>query len=370
MKKNIIFLLLASVMLHVSGADYNCNERSVSYVVERERPLDDCEVEIGLAHLPPKVKGVADQIKEGNLKQACILFVGAHGVAKKTSARCIGQKYYGNRSHFFYGTDFLGDRYKNSGIKKLDSNLCPIIKAAKDAPQFIIIAEFQRLVKKRKQDSLERNNMIIHFHQMMDNMNKTGNIILVGTCTKTDGLSPSIISGFAESTRYVFDSPPSDFYKSLLQVELQRSLFPHVITTDEELIEMVTHFPHELRKVGQMVREASIIAFARDGQKGVIQKKDMLFALQEQKELSKPKPESWEKWIERHEKIHVGIVIAGLSVAIATGVYDYRLENRQNERQAKWLEEDRIRQQQWREEDIRQQELHDQKMLDLSKRHA
>ena len=60
---------------------------------------------------------------------------------------------------------------------------------------------------------------------------------------------------------------------------------------------------------------------------------------------------------ELNEKIHVGIVIAGLSVAIATGVYDYRLENRQKERQ----KEDRERQQQWREEDVRQQELHDQK---------
>jgi hypothetical protein len=360
-----LFLLLSIIASNIQCADtasfVSPDER---YVLDQPIPLEETIVDLGFEHLPKKVKNLADMISRGRLTQDFILFYGPPGTAKTTSARCMGQKLFGDRCHVFAGSDLTGDQFQNSGRKILDINFNPIIRAAALHTQFIVIDEFQKLIKKRKNISEERDGVTTKIWSKMDEMRGAGNIILVGTCNKVNNLPGPVLSRFVEGAHYHFEKSPIALYSRLMRLYLSRSLMPYNITSDKDVQYLVRQFNCEVRKVEQIVREASKIAFARDCESPVIEKADILQALQEYKKAKKSHSISWEKWLKKHErKIQVGTVIGTATAGLVMGGYGLYKQN-------EWRQQDLDRQKTQREEDIQRQNELQKAQLDQAKSQA
>ncbi len=355
-----VILLTLGITSQLFGASSSKDDANKSkLMLMQPKPLDKQEVAIALECLPEKLKRLEKKWNGKHISSTCILFYGPPGTGKTTTARAMAQEHF-KSSYFFKGQDFTGNKYQNSGKKTLNANLFPIIKKASQEKQCIVIDELHQFIKKKKNDSRHLRNLATYFWQMIDEMMDTGNIVLIGTCNKIDKLPASVASRFSESKRYEFERAPLLLYKRLLSLYLPRADFPHSITDGADIRDLAQRFDCEVRKVAQLVEDASEVAYNRDDQNTVITKDDMLQALQEYREARADQGESWGKWLKKHErKIYIGAAVAGVALT-AGGLY---LSYQQKKDQLKWRNDDLNRQNKQRKSDVkRQKQFHKQQM--------
>ncbi len=361
-------LLILGVSSPLFGASSSKDDANKSkLMLMQPKPLEKEEVGIALECLPEKLKRLEKKWNGGHVSSTCMLFYGPPGNAKTTTARALGQEHFPSRSYFFRAQAFTGNKYQNSGKETLKANLLPIIKKASKEKQCIVIDEFHQFIKKKKNDSRHLRNLATYFWQMIDEMMDTGNIVLIGTCNKIDKLPAPVASRFSESRRYEFKRAPLLLYERLLSLYLPRADFPHSITDEADIRDLAQRFNCEVRKVAQLVEDASEIAYNRGDQNTVITKADMLQALQEYREARDDQGESWGKWLKKHErKIYIGAAVAGVALT-ATGLY---LSYQQKQDQIKWRNQDIIKQKDQRTADLdRQQKFHNQQIEQQKKFH-
>lgn len=324
-----LFMVL-SISTGLFGADTSYSSQSYPdgrYKVETEFEVAEDMVKIGMAHLPGRVRSYVNAIATGHIKSGVVLFEGPPGAAKTTTAKCIGQQYYNNtsafpgdiRSHVFHGSMLTGDQYQNSGVTVLRTNIEPIIARAKDVPQFIVFDEFQKLVKKSENNSSERESAASQILKLFDAMDKTNNIIFIGTCNKTKGIPGPIMSRFSDL--FKFGEPTAALSAAILEHYLSKADIPTTVTTAAELDKVAKNFKEGVRQVKHIVNRAKVCVLDRETNRGVISSQDLIDAINEYNKEFGPKKITWEKFFKKHQhKIIVGATICTVSIA-AVGLY-------------------------------------------------
>lgn len=330
MKKNMSLFMVLSIYTGLFGADTSCSTQSYPdgrYNVETEFEVAEDMVKIGMAHLPGRVRSYVNAIATGHIKSGVVLFEGPPGAAKTTTAKCIGQQYYNKtpafpgelRSHVFHGSMLTGDQYQNSGVTVLRTNIEPIIARAKDAPQFIVFDEFQKLVKKSDNNSSERESAASQILKLFDAMDKTNNIIFIGTCNKTKGIPGPIMSRFSDL--FKFGEPSVALSAAVLEHYLLKADIPTTVTTAAELDKVAKNFKEGVRQVKHIVNRAKVCVLDRKTDRGVISCQDLIDAINEYNKEFGPKKITWEKFFKKHQhKIIVAATICTVTMA-GVGLY-------------------------------------------------
>lgn len=322
MKNTLFYLVLITTGHSVIGSASSSQQLHVPMMASLSPEIMD----LAIAHLPATVRTFANMIEKKLETADFILFYGPPGTSKTTTALAIGQKYYAERAWGFRGSDLLGNQYQNSAKEIMNASLIPIIRRASEQPQYIVIDEIQKFAKKGKNDSGERSSAIAHFWSLTDEMRKTSNIMLVGTCNSVAGFPKALEDRFGLLSRFKFDGVANQLYAEVCKYYLAKSAIPNDINSTMIETEVAPKLRCSVRQVEHIVKAAKRYAFTRDPLAPKIQKDDVIAAIEEMMRLQNAKTESWEKSLKRHEhktqavSSYGGVALAVTGLCVTAGV--------------------------------------------------
>lgn len=321
MKKLLLFSVLCTGMhINFGAAQSTVQEGGYRGFLDpriSDTRLEPEVVEMAIAHLPKDVNDFAMMIGRGLLTKDMVLFTGPAGIGKKTAAYAIGQRYYPEENvHAFLGTLLTCADDGRIDLRKFDSEMNPIIERAHKEPQFVIIHNFDVLIRIKKGMSREQRGAVKDLKGSLEDISNQDNIILVGLCHKTNKI-PERLAQFFPLSLYRFDEntiTPA-FLSALLEYYLAHAETSHNISK-EICDDLVQNFPANARKVRQLVSGAAVEAFKRDPNAS-IEANDIVAAVQEYNErLHAQWVDSWKRSLNKHS----GTVAVGAGLLACAGL--------------------------------------------------
>ncbi len=271
---------------------FDPNVSDKEYIIATKPTLSDEEVKASIDFLPEKLSSVVIQIAGGDLKAKNMIFWGKNGTGKSYTAKAIGQRYFKpNNAHYFAACELFGDMYENSGVRQLEVNLRPIIKAAEKRSQYVVIDWFRVFAKKYPIGSKEEQKTISHFYSLVNEMSQTKNIILVAVCNKINKMLPEVRKYFKRSEDCHFpEISPVGLYERLLKINLTRAEYE---LSSDDLQQIAGKMDCLLSQVSCFVDDAQDAAFDRTGDSFKVTMQDFLQVLKERNFASEQRSENW-----------------------------------------------------------------------------